>query len=105
EEWGFEGGGLNYELIVKPGPITLGHVIETVDGYKMVVSPANSVDMPAMAYNELHAMAQVKTPIKDYLEAVFESGVTHHCIVGISDMSQELLAVAEMLKLKTFYID
>ena len=105
EEWGFEGGGLNYELIVKPGPITLGHVIETVDGYKMVVSPAQSVDMEKLPYNELHAMAQVKTPIKDYLEAVFESGVTHHCIVGISDMSKELLAVAEMLKLKTFYIE
>ena len=104
EEWGFEGGGLNYELIVKPGDITLGHVIETADGYKMVVSPARSVDMPALPYNELHAMAQVKTPIKEYLEKVFENGVTHHCIVGISDMSKELLAVAEMLKLKTFYI-
>ena len=105
EEWGFEGGGLNYELIVKPGDITLGHVIETAEGYKMVVSPAKSVDMEKLPYNELHAMAQVKTPIKDYLEAVFESGVTHHCIVGISDMSQELLAIAELLKLKTFYIE
>lgn len=105
EEWGFEGGGLNYELIVKPGDITLGHVIETAEGYKMVVSPARSVDMEKLPYNELHAMAQVKTPIKEYLEAVFESGVTHHCIVGISDMSQELLAVAELLKLKTFYIE
>ena len=105
EEWGFEGGGLNYELIVKPGDITLGHVIETAEGYKMVVSPAKSVDMEKLPYNELHAMTQVKTPIKDYLEAVFESGVTHHCIVGISDMSQELLAVAELLKLKTFYIE
>ena len=73
-------------------------------GYKMVVSPANSVDMPALPYNELHAMAQVKTPIKDYLEAVFTSGVTHHCIVGVSHMDQELLAVAEFLKLETFYI-
>jgi len=105
EEWGFEGGGLNYELIVKPGDITLGHVIETAEGYKMVVSPAKSVDMEKLPYNELHAMAQVKTPIKEYLESVFESGVTHHCIVGISDMSQELLAVAELLKLKTFYIE
>lgn len=105
EEWGFEGGGLNYELIVKPGAITLGHVIETADGYKMVVSPAQSVDMEKLPYNELHAMAQVKNPIKEYLEAIFTSGVTHHCIVGIGNMSKELLAVAELLKLKTFYIE
>ena len=105
EEWGFEGGGLNYELIVKPGPVTLGHVIETTEGYKMIVSPAQSVDMEKLPYNELHAMVQVKAPIKDYLEAVLESGVTHHCIVGISHMEKELLAVAELLKLKTLYIE
>lgn len=105
EEWGFEGGGLNYELIVKPGDVTVAHVIETENGYKMIVSPANSVDMKALPYNELHAMIQVKTPIKEYLEKVFDSGVTHHCIVGISDMSEELLTVADFLNLKTFYIE
>lgn len=100
EEWGFEGGGLNYELIVKPGPATIAHVIETADGYKMIVSPANSVDMNPHPYNELHAMMQVKTPIKNYLESVFESGVTHHCIVGLTDMSKELLEVAKILSAK-----
>ena len=105
EEWGFEGGGLNYELIVKPGDVTAAHVIETTTGYKMVVSPAKSVDMKALPYNELHAMIQVKTPIKDYLEKVFDSGVTHHCIVGISNMAEELMMVAEFLGLETFYIE
>ncbi len=105
EEWGFEGGGLNYELIVKPGDVTAAHVIETTAGYKMVISPAKSVDMKALAYNELHAMIQVKTPIKDYLEKVFDSGVTHHCIVGISNMAEELLMVSEFLGLETFYIE
>lgn len=105
EEWGFEGGGLNYELIVKPGPATIAHVIETAEGYKMIVSPANSIDMKPLPYNELHAMMQVKTPIKQYLESVFDSGVTHHCIVGLTDMSKELLEAAKLLKLKTFYIE
>ena len=105
EEWGFEGAGLNYELILKPGDVTAAHVIETENGYKMIVSPANSVDMKALPYNELHAMIQVKTPIKEYLEKVFDSGVTHHCIVGISDMSEELLTVADFLNLETFYIE
>ena len=105
EEWGFEGGGLNYELIVKPGDVTAAHVIETTTGYKMVISPAKSVDMKALPYNELHAMIQVKTPIKDYLEKVFDSGVTHHCIVGVTNMAEELLMVSEFLGLETFYIE
>lgn len=105
EEWGFEGGGLNYELIVKPGDVTVAHVIETPDGYKMIVSPAKSVDLDPLPYSELHAMVQVKTPIKEYLEAVLDSGVTHHCIVGISDMSEELLMTAELLGIDTFYIE
>lgn len=105
EEWGFEGGGLNYELILKPGDATIAHVIETTNGYKMIVSPAKSIDMNPLAYNELHAMLQVKTPIKDYLERVFENGVTHHCIVGLTDMTKELIEVAKMLNLDSFYIE
>lgn len=105
EEWGFEGGGVNYEFILKPGPSTIAHVIETVNGYKMIVSPVESLDFPTLKYDELHAMAQVKTPIKDYLEQVFESGVTHHCIIGPTDMSKELLAVADLLGLQKFYIE
>lgn len=105
EEWGFDGAGMNYELILKPGDATVAHIIETVNGYKMIVSPCKSVDFPTLPYDELHALVQFKTPIKDYLEKVFESGVTHHCIVGVTDMSRELCAVAEQLGVEVFYID
>ncbi len=105
EEWGFEGGGLNYELILKPGDATIAHIIETPEGYKMIVSPVESIEYPTLSYEELHAVLKVKTPIKEYMEKVFESGVTHHAIVGVSDMSKELLAVSELLKIDTFYIE
>jgi len=105
EEWGFEGSGLNYEFILKPGKSTIGHIIETATGYKMIVSPAESLDFPTLNYSEMHAVLQVKTPIQDYLEKVFESGVTHHCIAGVGDMSKELCMVAEYLGVEIFYID
>ena len=105
EEWGFEGGGVNYELILKPGPSTIAHVIETMHGYKMIVSPVESLDFPTLAYDELHAVAKVKTPVKEYMEKVFESGVTHHSIIGPTDMSEELMAVADLLGLEKFYIE
>lgn len=105
EEWGFEGDGLNYELIMKPGPATIAHVIETIQGYKMVLSPVESIEYPTLQYDELHAMVRVKTPVKEYLETILESGVTHHAILGMTDMSQELRAVAEVLKLDLLYIE
>ena len=105
EEWGFDGAGLNYELILKPGPATVGHIIETVNGYKMIISPCESVDFPTLQYDELHALVKFKTPIKEYLEKVFENGVTHHSIVGLTDMSEVLKLVCEYLKVEVFYID
>ncbi len=105
EEWGFSGAGLNYEFILKPGAVTIAHIIETVNGYKMIISPAESIEYPTLNYDELHAVLKVKTPIKDYLESVFENGVTHHCVVGLTDMSECLKLVAEYLNLETFYIE
>jgi L-arabinose isomerase len=105
EEWGFTGAGLNYEYIMKPGKATLGHFIETAHGYKMLVSPVESIPYPTLEYNELHAMLKVKKPVKEYLEEILMSGVTHHCIVGLGDMSQTLTCAAELLNLKTLYIE
>jgi len=105
EEWGFTGAGLNYEYILKPGRATLGHFIETTHGYKMLVSPVESIAYPTLEYNELHAMLQVKKPVKEYLEEILMSGVTHHCIVGLSDMSQALVSAADLLKIQTLYLE
>lgn len=105
EEWGFTGAGLNYELIVKPGTATLGHFIETKSGYKMLVTPCESIPYPKLAYEELHAMVKVKTPVKSYLETIFKSGVTHHCILGLSDMSGALVKAAELMHIEALYIE
>lgn len=105
EEWGFTGAGLNYEFILKPGKATLGHFIETKHGYKLLISPVESIAFPTLAYNELHAMLHVKRPVKEYLEEILESGVTHHCIVGPGDMSQVMVRIAELLHIKTLYLE
>ena len=105
EEWGFDGAGLNYEFILKPGKATVAHIIETPNGYKMIVAPGESIDFPTLAYEELHAMIKFKTPIHDFLEKVFESGVTHHCIAGLGDMAKELCEIAKNLGVEVFYIE
>ncbi len=104
EEWGFEGAGCNYELIVKAGRATVAHIMEGKNEYRMVLSGVESIDYPKLAFDELHAMVRTETPVKEFLEQVFDFGVSHHCILGLGDMTQELKAVAKMLKLKLFFI-
>ena len=50
-------------------------------------------------------MLRVKKPVKEYLEEILGSGVTHHCIVGLCDMSQTLVNIAELLNVKTLYLE
>ncbi len=104
EEWGMDGGGLNYEFLVKSGPATIAHMIEVKDGYKMILSDVESIEFPKIAYDEIYAMFRVKQNVKDYLEKIFDYGVAHHCIMGLGDMSAELNAVCDYLKLEKLYI-
>lgn len=104
EEWGFSGSGLNYEYIVKPGMVTLGHILEIPDGYKMLISKGESIKYPTLHYDELHAMVKVDTPIKEYLEKLLASGVAHHCMLGMTDMTQALQDVADLLGLEKYIL-
>lgn len=104
EEWGMDGGGLNYEFLVRSGPATIAHMIEMKNGYKMILSNVESIRFPKIDYDEIYAMFHVNENIKDYLERIFEYGVAHHCIMGLGDMSEVLLAVCDYLKLDKLYI-
>ena len=102
EEWGFEGAGMNYELIVKPGAATIAHIMEGVEGYRLLITPCESLNHKKFNYDELHAFVKVKKPVKEYLEEIFEFGVSHHCILGMGDITEELNLAAKFLNIKAF---
>ena len=104
EEWGFDGAGCNYELIMKPGKATIAHIMEGPDGYRLLVSKAESIDFPRLSFDELHAVLKVEKPVNEYLEEVFDFGVSHHCIVTLGDVYEELKNVGEALSIKVFEV-
>lgn len=104
EQWGLEGGGLNYEFIVKPGKCTVGSFLETGTSYSMLISKVESIEYPTLHYDELHAMVKVGLPVKEYLERLFQFGVTQHCILSHEDISKELEIVADTLNLEKLVI-
>ncbi len=104
EEWGFDGAGLNYELIVKPGAATIGHIMEAPSGYRMIISPVESIPFPKLNFDELHALCKTQTPIREYLERVLDYGVSHHCILTPGNCARRLEIVAELLGIESFTI-
>ena len=104
EEWGFEGAGCNYELILKPGVCTIAHIMEGPDGYRLLVSKGESIEFPRLAFDELHAVVKVEKPVNEYLEEVFDFGVSHHCIVTLGNAVEELKRVAKILGMKIFEV-
>ncbi len=100
EEWGFKGSGLNYELIMKPGVVTFGHVLNCGETYRMLISKGESFDFPTLPCNELHAMVKVDKPVKEYLEELISYGVAHHAIAVHGDCTAALEKTAELMRIE-----
>ena len=99
EEWGFSGGGLNYELIMKPGTVTFGHVLGCGDTYRMLVCKGEAIDFPTLPCNELHAMIRLERPVRAFLEELLCHGVAHHAIIVHGDCTAQLRLAAQMMRI------
>lgn len=100
EEWGFSGGGLNYELIMKPGPVTFGHVLNCGETYRMLISRGESFTFPTLPCNELHAMIRLEKPVQEYLRELIRTGVAHHAIVVHGDCAAALRRTAQLMRIE-----
>lgn len=104
EEWGFKGSGLNYEMIMKPGQVTMGHFLNTGDSWRMFISEGEALDFPCLPCDEIHAMIKIETPVKDYIKSVLKHGVAHHLIVVHGQVAEELKKTAEFMRIEYLII-
>jgi L-arabinose isomerase len=105
EEWGFEGNGVNWQMIAKPGEVTLGHFVSTPAGWQMLISEGRSIEYPTLPCDEIHAMVQVKSPVEDYLKRLIETGVTHHVIMVHGQCANELKLIADKMGVKCAFLE
>jgi L-arabinose isomerase len=104
EEWGFEGHGANWEMVLRPGPVTMGHFLSVPGGWRMLISEGQSLEIPPLPCEEIHALVRVQSPVREYLEAVMRRGVAHHLIVVHGSVAAELEKVAEVLGVERFVV-
>lgn len=104
EEWGFQGSGVNAQFILKPGVVTMAHLLDTPRGWQMLISGGESLKYPCLPCNEIHALVRVEKPVKEYLVEIQRQGVTHHVIVVHGDIRQELQYLAGIMGIRAILV-
>jgi L-arabinose isomerase len=100
EQWGFAGAGANLEFILAPGRVTLGHLLDTVQGWQMMISGGESLSYPCLPCSEIHALVRIERPVKEFLVEIQQWGVPHHVIVIPGDIRPELRELAHALGIR-----
>ena len=97
EDWGFEGHSLGFEVAYTPGPVTMTHIIEDTNGWRLLISEGEILDTPCMKISESNMVVKVDKPVKQYLKQLMKFGFAHHSIAAPGKATAELESFAEQL--------
>lgn len=101
EQWGLKGQGFGFEYTLKAGVVTVAHIIIDSDGYKMLIVKGNALHIPEnIPCEEITAVIQFETPVKQFLKVLIKEGFAHHCIIGYGDFTEELATIADFMKIR-----
>ena len=95
EDWGFAGHSLGFQASYPPGPVTMTHVIQDPDGWRLLVSTGEILDTPPMKISETSMVVKVDRPVKQYFRELMKLGFSHHCIAAPGQAAAELESFAE----------
>ena len=99
EMWGLEGTGCSTLFVPAPGPCTIAHFVHHADGWKMVLTGGELLDLDPLPINDMHAIIRVERPIKEHAEMLLKAGVPHHGMTVRGDIRAELRQLAALMKM------
>lgn len=98
EVWSLEGTGCSTLFVPKPRPCTISHFAHHADGWKMIVTGGELLDVEPLPINDMHAAVKADRPIRAHAEMLLKAGVLHHGITVRGDVRRELHQLAERMK-------
>ena len=104
EKWGFKGTGASLRFMGKPGPVTMASIINDKDGWKMLITGGEALDVPVRPYFGQQFMVKVDKPVTEYLEELCREGVTHHSILVYGDIREKMKAAAKLMDVREVVI-
>jgi L-arabinose isomerase len=104
ENWGYAGNGFSFEFTGRPGPATIGHFIDDQQGYRMIISKGDILDLPALPIREVSLRIRVDKPVKEYFVELLNHGFAHHTIVGYGDLTEQLSYIADLMGITKVFL-
>jgi L-arabinose isomerase len=100
ENWGYAGNGFSFEFTARPGVATIGHMIDDLDGYRMIIAVGEILDLPALPIREVNFRMRMEKPVKQLLVELLNQGFAHHTIVAYGDLTEELSFIADLMGIR-----
>ena len=100
ENWGFQGNSLGFEATYQPGPVTLSHIIQDSEGWRILISEGEILDTPPLPVSESSCIVGVSGDVKEYFRSVIKHGFAHHAIIAPGKVSDHLRCFAEQLDIE-----
>ena len=104
EKWGFAGSGASFRYMGKPGTVTMASLIEDQEGWKMLITGGEALDVPCRPFWGQQFMVKVDLPVKKFLETICREGVTHHGILVYGDWREELQKAVTLMGIRSFIV-
>jgi L-arabinose isomerase len=101
EQWGFEGNGFGFQASFRPGPVTMTHVIQDADGWRILVTGGEIADTPPFSrLGESAMVVKVEKPVKQFFRELMKFGFAHHSIAAYGEARDYLEVFAEQVELE-----
>jgi L-fucose isomerase-like protein len=104
EKWDFTGNGLSIEYCGKPGKVTLGSLINDVNGWKILISEGECIKMAQRPCYAPQFYFKPNMKVVDYIEAILQEGVAHHVCLVYGDYRGQLELLADYLNIRKVVI-
>jgi L-arabinose isomerase len=101
EQWGFEGNGFGFQASFKPGPVTMSHLSYDAEGWRILITGGEALDMPRFErWGESAMVVQVDKPVKEYFRELIKLGFPHHAITVYGNVRDTLEVFAEQMEIQ-----
>lgn len=96
EKWDFTGKGMSVEFCAKAGQVTLACLLDGKDGWKMLVSRGECIEMPQTpSFAPQFHFRHEKLHVKEYIRQIVQEGVAHHVCLVYGDYVERLELFSE----------
>jgi L-arabinose isomerase len=91
--------GVSVVYQIKPGPVTIASLTGRRGTYRMLIAAAENINAPEVFHGGVVANVKFEPNHQEFLRKA--RGMSHHWMLGIGDVSRELLEFCEMTGIKS----